>query len=137
MLYEVITTPDFVTAVWVGNNDNSRMGGLVSGTTGAAPIWNKVMTEILKDKTSKKMPVPGNVVGLNVCNLTGKMPPEEGCESHFEYFKKEYVPGVQEILRKSVLISKDTGKIVAESDNLPNTEWQEHTVFDDAAGEIV
>lgn len=130
-------TPDFVTAVWVGNNDNSRMGGLVSGTTGAAPIWNKVMTEILKDKTSKKMPVPGNVVGLNVCNLTGKMPPEEGCESHFEYFKKEYVPGVQEILRKSVLISKDTGKIVAESDNLPNTEWQEHTVFDDAAGETV
>jgi hypothetical protein len=47
------------------------------------------------------------------------------------------VPSRQEILRKSVLISKDTGKIVKPEENLPNTEWQEHTVFDDAAGETI
>lgn len=44
-------TPDYVVAVWVGNNDNSSMNQyLVSGITGAAPIWNRVMTYLLKNK---------------------------------------------------------------------------------------
>jgi 1A family penicillin-binding protein len=41
-------TPDFVVAVWVGNNDNTPMNQyLASGITGAAPIWNRVMTYLL------------------------------------------------------------------------------------------
>ena len=27
-------TPDYVTVTWVGNNDNSKMSGVVSGTSG-------------------------------------------------------------------------------------------------------
>lgn len=43
-------TPNFLVAVWVGNNDNSPMSeSLESGATGAAPIWNKIMTYILKN----------------------------------------------------------------------------------------
>ena len=42
-------TPKFLTAVWVGNNDNTPMNqALVSGITGAAPIWNRIMTTVLK-----------------------------------------------------------------------------------------
>ncbi|MFA5136315.1 MAG: PBP1A family penicillin-binding protein [Patescibacteria group bacterium] len=41
-------TPEFLVAVWVGNNDNSPMDPqLASGVTGAAPIWNRVMTNVL------------------------------------------------------------------------------------------
>ncbi len=41
-------TRSFLTAVWVGNNDNSPMDQqLTSGVTGAAPIWNKVMSYVL------------------------------------------------------------------------------------------
>ena len=37
-------TPEFLVAVWVGNNDNTPMNPyLTSGITGAAPIWNRVM----------------------------------------------------------------------------------------------
>jgi membrane carboxypeptidase/penicillin-binding protein len=36
-------TPNLLTAVWVGNNDNTAMGNVVSGVSGAAPIWNKIM----------------------------------------------------------------------------------------------
>jgi membrane peptidoglycan carboxypeptidase len=44
-------TPDFVVAVWVGNNDNTPMNpSLTSGITGAAPIWHDIMTELLKNK---------------------------------------------------------------------------------------
>ena len=127
-------TPDFVVATWVGNNDNSKMGGLVSGTTGAAPIWNKIMTELLKDKEVKEPTRPANVVGMNVCNLTGAAIPEEGCESHFEYFKKEYLPTRQGSLRQNILINKDTNQPVSDGQNIPNAEWQEHTVIKDITG---
>lgn len=41
-------TPSYLTVVWVGNNDNSPMNPyLVSGITGAAPIWNDVMSYLL------------------------------------------------------------------------------------------
>lgn len=130
-------TSDYVTAVWVGNNDNSKMGSLVSGTTGAAPIWNKIMSELLRDKTVKKPTMPINVVGKYVCNLTGELPPEEGCESHYEYFKNEFVPQERVTIRRSVLIDKDSGRIVQPEDGRPNTEWQEHQVVKDVAEEWV
>ncbi len=130
-------TPDFVVTTWVGNNDNSKMGGLVSGTTGAAPIWNKIMTYILKDKEVKKPTMPAGLVGMNVCNLTGQLVPDGGCDSHFEYFKKEFVPTEKTSLRANVLINKDTGQIVADGQNVPNAEWQDHAVIKDISGVTV
>ncbi|NUM60292.1 MAG: hypothetical protein HUU56_16790 [Bdellovibrionaceae bacterium] len=41
-------TPNFLTAVWVGNNDNSPMNPILSsGVTGASPIWKRVMLAVL------------------------------------------------------------------------------------------
>ncbi len=127
-------TPDYIVATWVGNNDNSRMGGLVSGTTGAAPIWNKIMTQLLQGKEIKQPTRPAGIVGMHVCNLTGGAVPTEGCESHYEYFKKEYLPVTQSLLRENVLINKDTGRIVVEGEEASNAEWQEHMVLTDVAG---
>jgi membrane peptidoglycan carboxypeptidase len=51
-------TPQFLTAVWVGNNDNSPMNPqLTSGITGAAPIWNKVMSHLLQRPDLKEMSI--------------------------------------------------------------------------------
>lgn len=130
-------TPDYLTDVWVGNNDNSKMNGVVSGTTGAAPIWNKIMTEILKNKEVKKPPMPANIVGLNVCNLTGFLPPAEGCDMHFEYFKQGFQPTKSVSLQNNVLINKDTGQVVKPGENLPNVEWQQHSSIQDISGEWV
>ncbi len=130
-------TPDYVVLTWVGNNDNSRMSGLVSGITGAAPIWHDIMTELLKDKEVKKPSRPAGIIGKNVCNLTGGAIPPEGCESHFEYFKKEYLPGVIGVSRQQVLVDKDTGRITTPEAKKPNTEMQEHSVFVDISGETV
>ena len=50
-------TQKYLTAVWVGNNDNTPMSqDLASGITGAAPIWNKIMTSLLPN-TSEKFPM--------------------------------------------------------------------------------
>jgi len=110
---------------------------LVSGTTGAAPIWNKMMTALLKDKNVKKPTMPSGVVGVHVCNLTGLAVPESGCESHYEYFKKEFLPAASYALRQNILINKDTGKIVTEGENIPNAEWQEHSVVMDVTGTTI
>ncbi len=49
-------TPEYLVAVWVGNNDNSPMHPqLASGITGAAPIWNRVMTYILSTYQKKNI----------------------------------------------------------------------------------
>ena len=124
-------TPDYVVTTWVGNNDNSKMGGLVSGTTGAAPIWNKIMTQLLLDKEVKTPVRPAGIVGMYVCNLTGMAVPDGGCESHYEYFKKEFLPKKQTLTRQNVLINKDTGRIVVDNEVAPNAEWQEHTIVED------
>lgn len=43
-------TPEFLVITWVGNSDNSPMNPhLTSGITGAAPIWNRVMSFLLKN----------------------------------------------------------------------------------------
>ncbi len=60
--------PDFLVTVWVGNNDNSPMNPyLSSGVTGAAPIWNRVMSYLLKNYSSgnKWYEQPENVVSKN------------------------------------------------------------------------
>ncbi len=58
-------TPEFLVAVWVGNNDNTPMNPyLTSGITGAAPIWNRVMSYLLKNYATgnKWYEKPGNIV---------------------------------------------------------------------------
>ena len=58
-------TPEFLVAVWVGNNDNTPMNPyLTSGITGAAPIWNRVMSYLLKNYGSGPAwyPQPEDVV---------------------------------------------------------------------------
>ncbi len=58
-------TPEFLVAVWVGNNDNSPMNPyLTSGVTGAAPIWNKMMKYLLTNKSEGVTPIekPENII---------------------------------------------------------------------------
>lgn len=61
-------TPDFLVVVWVGNNDNTPMNPyLSSGVTGAAPIWNRVMSYLLKNYSGGNQwyEQPENVVSKN------------------------------------------------------------------------
>ncbi len=130
-------TTDYVVTVWVGNNNNSKMSWVASGITGATPIWNTVMTRLLTDVKVKKNIMPTEMVKIQVCNLTGKLIPEGGCDVHFEFFKKEYVPSERAPLKQNVLIDKDTGRIVTEGEERPNVEWQEHLITKEINGQMV
>jgi len=58
-------TPNYVVGVWVGNNDNSPMNqSLTSGITGAAPIWNKIMVNLLKDTQPVAFERPEGIIDV-------------------------------------------------------------------------
>ena len=73
-------TPSLVTVVWVGNNDNTPMNQqIASGITGATPIWNQIMNEVLKNKADEPLVQPEDVVTLP-------------CNGKTEYFVKGTEP---------------------------------------------
>jgi len=129
-------TPEYLIATWVGNNDFSPMNpALVSGITGAAPIWNKLMKKVLTGKPDMWPKQPEDVVGAQICTVSGLLPPKDdpsdpGCPTRFEYFIKGTVPTERENLGQNVTIDKDTGDIAA-PDKTDNIEIQGHQVARD------
>lgn len=62
-------TKNYLAAVWVGNNDNSPMSKIASGITGAAPIWNEIMSKLLAEKPAQVWDIP---TGLKQIPCRGK-----------------------------------------------------------------
>src|SRR5581483_2886469 len=131
-------TPQVLVATWVGNNDNSRMNGLASGITGAAPIWNQIMHDMLKDKKSGPFQKSDDVVGSYVCNDSGLPPPPDGtpgrCQTRFEYFIKGTIPKKVDPGVTNVLIDKDTND-VPKSGKTDNLEYRHQRIVTDPTGD--
>lgn len=61
-------TPNYLAVVWVGNTDGSAMNyRLVSGVTGAAPIWNDLMSRLLTNEEIIWPAAPETIQEGNVC----------------------------------------------------------------------
>lgn len=133
-------TPLVLVATWVGNNDNSPMNPyLVSGITGAAPIWHKLMVRALQGEPDIWPKQPEGIVGAQICSISGLLPPnpdpnasDKGCATRFEYFIKGTVPAARENLKQTVLIDKDTGDLVEPNKPNANVEMQDHQIIQDA-----
>lgn len=54
-------TPELVTGVWVGNNDNSTMRVGSDGSVVAAPIWNEFMTRFINEYSSSSFIEPEKI----------------------------------------------------------------------------
>jgi len=135
-------TPDVVVATWVGNNDGSAMNPyLVSGVTGAAPIWNDIMSYVLKDLPDSLQTKPSGVETISVCNQTGSAPAAGvECSARPEYFWSEKLPDAPPIEKKNIWVQKDTDQPVffgsttskvTEPVNTDGLELREHTVMTD------
>jgi len=138
-------TPNFLVAVWVGNNDNTPMSYLASGITGAAPIWNRIMTKLLENQPDLKMRQPDGVIGISRCIYQSAHPADQpntqtgdqpGCQTRFEYYIKgtENDTGV-DVKREKVPVNKTTGLLTKPDD--PDVDFQEKTVIVDKLGAMV
>lgn len=64
-------TPQVVTAVWIGNTDNTPIGAGQSGYRVASPIWNSFMTRYLADKQVVNFTRPPGVAEMEICADSG------------------------------------------------------------------
>lgn len=118
-------TPSVVVGVWVGNNDNTPMTNIASGITGAAPIWNKIISYILKDKPDQPPVKPGNVTAMQIDAVFGGLP-FPGQPTRSEYF----IQGTQPTAISSVYqtINGKTYYVVHENDPVSTdgvSRWQQ------------
>lgn len=123
-------TPSYVVGTWVGNNDNSEMNErLASGVTGAAPIWNRIMSLVLKDKPDERPNVPENVVASTIDAFGGGLP-KDGYSTRAEYFIKGTEPTSIASIYQKLKISKVNGKLANEVEIASgNFEEKDFVVF--------
>lgn len=126
-------TPSYVVAVWVGNNNNRPMTGIVSGVTGAAPIWHDIMAHLLEGTDPEPPQRPSNIIGKNVCSTSGLLP-GGGCPTRFEYFIAGTEPKRADPGKIKVFIDKATGDL-AKPGQTDNIEEKEQIVVTDPTGD--
>ena len=128
-------TPNFLTAVWVGNNDNTPMNpALTSGVTGAAPIWNRVMRMLLANQPDLWPIKPDTVIGKQICNDSGTEMTKgddgkESCAARYEFFIKGTEPKGGGAVKQSISVNKDTDKLATPTDT--NVENRDKTIIKD------
>jgi 1A family penicillin-binding protein len=71
-------TPHLVTGVWVGFDQPQTIIANGYGGDLSVPIWASFMKAATKGDPPDWIEKPANVVGVNVCRLSGKLP-NEGC----------------------------------------------------------
>jgi penicillin-binding protein 1A len=85
-------SPDIVTGVWVGFDEEHSMGKSESGSRAAAPIWVDYMKEALKGVPVKSFPVPDDIEFIKIDPKTGLLARPGTKDAKFECFKKGTVP---------------------------------------------
>ena len=66
-------TRDYTVAVWVGNFDGHPMRA-VSGVTGAAPLWNRIMLHLYESHDARGFAPPRGYARRAICATTGTRP---------------------------------------------------------------
>lgn len=108
-------TPDLITGVWVGNNDNTPMKQVASGVTGASPIWRRIILEALKNKPNKAFYKPDDIVQLDVDKISG-FRSHDGFEAKTEYFIKGTEPWANDPIHMKIKVCKGEGKLATPVD---------------------
>lgn len=86
-------TPELATGIWIGFDSfkyslgNNQVGGRI-----AAPIWGKYMVEALKTIKPTWYKKPNNIVNVNICAISGKLPSSSCYSIKSELFIRDKIP---------------------------------------------
>jgi 1A family penicillin-binding protein len=104
-------TPDLLTGVWVGNNNNTPMRDVV-GAQGAGRIYRSFMEAALAGTPPRPFARPPDIVEREVCALSGLLPTPDCPETVKELFAASNLPTKQDDFFKKVEICVVNGKLV-------------------------
>lgn len=131
-------TPEFLVMTWVGNNDGTPMNQrLVSGVTGAAPIFNDLMSYVLKNREPVWQEKPSDVNQGNVC--VNGMPPSQDnvCEAkQSELYWTKSKPSETKMITKEVWIDPRTGLPPPFGQVIEGLVLETHTFYQDPVTEL-
>lgn len=85
-------TPDLVTGVWVGYDDQKAMGKGETGSRAASPIWLYFMSEVLKERPVVDFQVPEGVVFAKIDTETGRLASSYSEKTVYQAFKEGNEP---------------------------------------------
>jgi len=126
-------TPEYLVITWVGNNDGSPMNPyLVSGITGAAPIWNDIMSLVLTGQKPVWQEKPSDVASSDVC--ASGLPPKEGenCSfKHQDLYWQRTDPAASTVEKKNVWIKVETGLPPQFGEQAEGLVLEEKTLYSD------
>jgi len=116
-------TPQFVTGVWAGNNDNTSMNR-AGGSVAAAPIWDDYMERLHDGLPVEEFKRPEGIREVTVDRLSNKLP-AEGSEPITDIFARWQVPTGKDDVHVRVRVCKENG-LLADS-SIPDSLAEERT----------
>ena len=120
-------SPNLLTTVWVGNNDNTSMGKLVSGVSGAAPIWKRIMAYQLPKLPKVDFAIPNQIVSLEVDKVSGYLA-HDGFPSRTEYFIDGTQPRISDPIHLKLKVCKGQNGL-ATPDDVATNNYEEKEFF--------
>lgn len=120
-------TPQIAVGVWVGNNDNSPLSNLASGSIAAVPIWKEFIERYLDKAPVEPFTPPAGVEQVVVDRFTGKLT-SFGCSRSAvkEWFASWNIPKERQACRPPEPPAPEPGAPVDENqpvlpENTPTT----------------
>ncbi|MEA1909854.1 MAG: PBP1A family penicillin-binding protein [Patescibacteria group bacterium] len=115
-------TPDLVTGVWVGNNDNTPMQN-GAGYSVASPIWNSYMRQATASMPVRSFKVPDGIQSVVVDAVSGMLPTDASPGTKTEVFKSGTAPRKTDTIHTKVRVAKVDPTLLAPA------HWSEDQVI--------
>jgi len=112
-------TPNLLSVVWVGNNDNSPMGKVASGVSGATPIWKRIMQFELPKRDKQDFSIPEKVVAMDVDRVSG-YPAHDGFAAKQDYFIDGTQPKTSDPIHMKLKVCKGQSGLATPADVASN-----------------
>ncbi|MFW6081577.1 MAG: penicillin-binding protein 1A, partial [Desulfosalsimonas sp.] len=100
-------TPEHITGVWVGHDQENTLGNGETGSRAASPIWLDYMSRILKGEPERSFEVPSDVVFAKIDAKTGLLPIDSSEKVIYECFKEGTVPKKHTRARDEITETED------------------------------
>lgn len=125
-------TPEYLTITWVGNNDGSPMNQLASGITGAAPIFNDIMSLVLAGKEAVWQERPQDVLSAQICETGFPQQKDQPCSHRGEELYWQYgQPSRTKMVKQNVWIDPATGLPPKPGEQIDGLVLEERTLIED------
>ena len=105
-------TTDYTVATWVGNFDGAPMRE-VSGVTGAAPLWHRIMVHLHEQNEPGRFAPPRGMVKRPICALTGAKPTPTCGAVVQEYFFPEDRLAYEQTDTETTMVANQTPEYAA------------------------